>query len=140
MQNNAINNIYSFRILEQFGITSITYENVFQGNHLDLECRFHRHILFPYIQVSTSRKCLGTCMNIDAPYVNETCDGTCDKKSYVLYNEQIKQEVKLVGNTIIYKNEELPKDLNRYSRIIINEQVSDYDDIKYFDDLLLRNG
>lgn len=139
LQTNAINNTYSYRILEQFGINNLIYENVYQGNRLDAECSFQMQLMFPYVQISTSRKCFGTCLNSDAPFVNESCDGSCNRKRYVLYNEHIKQEVILCGNTIMYKNEEVPADLESYSRIIINERISSYDDIKYFEELLLRD-
>ena len=136
LRTNAINNVYSYKILESFGIKNLIYENVYQGNYFDSECIFDRQLMFPNVQISTSRKCLGTCLHSDMPFVNESCDRSCNKKRYKLYNDSIKQEVILCGNTIMYKNEEIPMDLELYSRIIINEYILSYDDIKYYERLI----
>lgn len=131
IQTSAINNQYAFKILKKFGFCNLQYENVVQANHIPSEYHFNKHLLFPHIQVSTSRKCMGTSINSDTFYLNGLCDHSCEEYTYTLYNKTIKQELKLNGNTIMYVNTDIPKNIEEYSRIVYNNQVLSWDDIVY---------
>ncbi len=120
MQTNAINNGYSFDILKQFGIVNVQYDNAIQGNYISSENKFNKHLLYPYVYISTSRRCIGTSINGDSYFFNSLCDKSCDLYTYTLYNADVKQEIILNGNTIQYINDDIPENLHQFSRIIYN--------------------
>ena len=129
LQTSAINNQYSYGILDEFGFKNLQYENVVQMNNIPLDNKYKKHLLYPYVQVSTSRKCIGTCINSDTYYINSCCDNSCEKIEYILYNKDIKQEIILIGNTIMYLNYDLPNNITNYSRIVYNRRILSWNDI-----------
>lgn len=136
LQTSAVNNQYTFELLQRYGYRNIQYENVLQSNRLHFEPHFNNHLLLPCVQVSTSRKCIGTCVNSNTYYLNGVCDYGCEKKRYTLYNKEIKQEVILNGNTIMYVNNSVANDIRDYSRIVYNKPVQSWEDIKILSGLI----
>ncbi len=119
-QINACNNKYIYEVLREFHIRNIQYDNVMQSLKIEPDNTFQKHLMYPLVQISTARRCLGSCLGSDAYYTDNLCDKGCDDKYYMMYNNIIKRKMILYGNTIFYENETLPANINEFSRLVFN--------------------
>jgi len=115
----ACNNVYIFEVLEKLHVRNIQYDNVIQGMKIEPDNKFQKHLLYPFVQISTARKCFDSCLESDVYHEDNLCNRGCDDRYYLLYNNIIKRKMVLHGNTIFYENEALPTNLNEFSRLII---------------------
>lgn len=118
---SSCNNQYAASILIENGVKNIQYDNILQQNLILEDNKFQKHLMYPLVQISTSRKCIASALDKDITVVDDFCSGNClSNHWYTLYNDVVKRDVILFGNTILYENILLPNDMEKFSRVIYN--------------------
>lgn len=118
-------------ILREFlidhGVKRIELDNVLQG--IDLEVTpLEASIYYPFAYVTTTRFCLvNSC---DKPHRSEIigifpCNKECQNYAFILRNDVMPVELIRKGNSLFFKNENLPQDLNEkgINRLVIQPEI-----------------
>lgn len=124
LQTSSCNDEKNLHILYDNNIKNIQYDNIIQKNHITHDNNIEKHLWYPYVQITTARKCIASCLEEDAYFFNNICNQSCDNTYYQLYNDVIKRKIILCGNTLFYKNAVLPDNYLEFNRIIFNGSIN----------------
>ena len=111
--------------LRENGVKRVEFDNVLQGIDFDFE-GMELSLYMPFAYVTTTRACLVNACDI--PEKRELvgifpCQRECQK--YIFYLESEVMPVTLVrrGNTLFFKNEEIPQGLSRVGRVVVEPEI-----------------
>ncbi|MEF2966629.1 hypothetical protein V3851_12385 [Paenibacillus sp. M1] len=115
--------------MRKYQIAGIQFENKLQGNlsakedNSDFNIpKLARELVYPYVHITTSRRCFSSILYGKTPMsmwkTSTLCNKSCKTCKAVLYNEVMKKDILLKGNSLYYENTDLPANLPEYSRII----------------------
>lgn len=99
------------KTLKNFGMTRMEFNNLSQGMDMKLPRPFKGSIYYPYVYITTARKCITryAALGLDMPGV-----GPCAQPCHSLLVRRdipaLKKEIFLKGNTHFYINNTLPEE------------------------------
>ena len=113
------------RFLRENGVRRVEFDNVLQGIDFDFE-GMELSLYLPFAYVSTTRACLVNACDI--PDKKELvgispCQRECQKYTFNLKSEVMPVNLVRMGNTIFFKNEEIPQGFERVSRTVIEPEI-----------------
>jgi len=113
------------RFLRENGVRRVEFDNVLQGIDFDFE-GMELSLYMPFAYVTTTRACLVNACDI--PEERELvgifpCQRECQKYTFYLKSEVMPVNLVRMGNTLFFKNEEIPQDLSRVSRTVIEPEI-----------------
>lgn len=125
LETSSVNLVPTWGILEDLKIKRIEFENALQGNRIEDNMLFERTLRYPYIFITTARKCITNYCVENLPYYDlDECRKSCKGSYLSLYNKIMQRELVLKGNTLFYRNDILPENLeNQFSRLVWNASV-----------------
>ncbi|MEK5258572.1 hypothetical protein MKY75_04860 [Paenibacillus sp. FSL L8-0663] len=140
LQNTAGGFVPNIRFMRKYKISAIQYDNRIQGNKLDIKDNhdlvnnndiddadtdvlpFSRELVYPYVHITTARRCFSSILysksSMSEWKTSSLCNKSCKTCQTVLYNDVMKKDIILKGNSLYYENAKLPVNLAEYSRII----------------------
>ncbi|MGP0579225.1 hypothetical protein ACTP13_19770 [Paenibacillus peoriae] len=137
LQNTAAEFVPNIRFMRKYKISAIQYDNRTQGNKLDMEDNhglvnnddidadvlpLNKELVYPYVHITTSRRCFSSILYSKLPMsvwkTSSLCNKSCKNCQTVLYNDVMKKDIILKGNSLYYENAKLPVNVADYSRII----------------------
>ena len=106
-------------VLKKNKIVRVEFENILQENIIDMEFPFEKSLNYPYVFMTTSRRCMTDFVfqNVTSYNLN-SCKKSCKDRQLELYNEVFGKDIILKGNTYYYINEEMPARLDQFSRLV----------------------
>lgn len=113
------------RFLRDNGVKRVEFDNVLQGLDLDLKgMELSLYMAFAY--VTTSRFCLVNAC--DQPEKRELvgifpCQRECRKYTFYLESKVMPVTMVRKGNTLFFKNEKYPEEMNRVNRLVIQPEI-----------------
>lgn len=114
------NFIHNWEVLKKYGVERVEFENVLQGNCFERGYPFEKSLVYPYVFITTSRRCVSDFVFQEKDiYELNNCKRQCHKYELELYNKTMLRDVILKGNTYYYKNEKLPANIENYSRLVL---------------------
>lgn len=124
LETASINLEPTWDIIEDLKIQRVEFENTLQGNRIEKNMPFKKTLRYPYVFISTARKCITNyCIN-NLPYYDLVkCSQPCNESYISMYNRIMQRDLILKGNTLFYKNDILPHNLEKFSRIVFNASI-----------------
>lgn len=121
--NLTLNILLNFLISN--GIRRVEFDNLIQGFDLNFD-GIEVSLYIPYVYVTTTRYCLVNACDI--PHKKAVvgifpCKKECQKYTFFLTHKVMPVTLIRKGNTLFFKNENVPKNINKISRIIIEPKV-----------------
>ncbi|WP_455716925.1 hypothetical protein [Anaerosporobacter sp.] len=122
LETASLNLEPTWDIIEDLKIKRVEFENTLQGNRIENKMPFEKSLRYPYIFITTARKCITNYCVKNLPYYNLVkCSQSCKETYLSLYNRIMQRELVLKGNTLFYKNDILPDNLEKeFSRLVFN--------------------
>jgi len=113
------------RFLLDNGVRRVEFDNVIQGVDFNFE-GMELSLYMPFVYVTTTRACLVNACDI--PEKGELvgifpCQRECQKYAFYLKSKVMPAALVRMGNTLFFKNEELPENLNQVSRLVIEPEI-----------------
>lgn len=119
LMTSSANYISTIELLNEYGISSIQYENIFQENYIDNNVNIERHILYPYVYVTSSMGCISTNLyNEEESDNSKLCSKICEQGKLTIYNPDVGCTSILLGNSKFYINKNIPDNINTFDRFI----------------------
>jgi len=99
--------------LYNMGVIRFELDNVLQG--IESSSNMPKSVYYPYVYVSTTRYCLLSKVDKDKFKLRkiDSCNKECNKFMFVLNHKGMPRTLYLRGNTLFYKNDKLPDDLEK---------------------------
>lgn len=127
LKTSSCNLAPTWGILNKFNIKRIQFENVLHENKIDSKLPFERSLKYPFVFITTARRCVTSLILQDLEnYELTRCGRPCINTNLGLYNKIMGREITLKGNTYYYRNDNLPENINEFSRIIWNFNLTKY--------------
>lgn len=111
----------SWAIMEKYGIKRVVFDNVLQGNSISENFPFKADLFYPYVFITTARRCITdfvVCGRED--YDLNSCSRACFDSELHLYNKIVGRNLILKGSTYYFRNDNLPENIDQFSRIVWN--------------------
>jgi hypothetical protein len=113
------------RFLLENGVRRVEFDNVLQGMDFDFD-GIELSVYMPFVYVTTTRACLVNAC--DQPLQRELvgvfpCLRECQKYTFYLTSKVMPVPLVRKGNTLFFKNEELPQDLKQVDRLVIEPEI-----------------
>lgn len=126
LQSTSTNLRPIWLVLENMGIKRVEFENVLQGHQFESGYPFERSLIYPYVFLSTSRRCVSEFAFQERNFYDlQQCSRSCKEHTTYLYNQIMGKDLILQGNTYYYENQKLPEDLQPYSRLVWQQLTID---------------
>lgn len=108
-------------LLKRYGIYRVEFENLMQGNDIKDDFPLEKTLHYPYVFVSTARKCITELVIQDKDYFDIVhCDHSCSNTKLYLKNNVWNKDMILKGNTYFYENKQFPENMETYSRLVMD--------------------
>lgn len=103
------------KFLRENNIFRVEFDNPLQPLNINLNDKKHKlkgSLYYPYTYLTTTRLCLSSLQNISTLSIS-VCKKQCQDNYFKLDNKSFTYNLILKGNTIFYKNDTIPKNLEK---------------------------
>ena len=113
------------RFLQENGVRRVEFDNVLQGIDSDFD-GMELSLYMPFAYITTTRACLVNACDI--PEKRELvgifpCQQECQKYTFYLESEVMPVTLVRRGNTLFFKNEEIPQGLSRVGWLVVEPEI-----------------
>jgi len=113
-KQSNINNPFFQEFLIKHGINRIELDNVIQGYNFKLKNKFKTSMYYPFVYITTSRKCIVSNVDSKNKIKLEKCNFECKNYTFSANLEQYNSKIILKGNSQFYVNKNMPSSLSKW--------------------------